>query len=199
MRETSLLRTMTVEEYFRFEEGSQVRHEYVSGELYAMSGATLRHNLIVANIGARLIAAAGDGPCLVVMNDMRVQVADDVYYYPDIVVICAPMAQLDIVATEPCVVVEVTSPSTARTDRGEKLTAYRKLPALRAYLIVDHRRRRVERHWRAGPDDGWQREEIVVEGRVPVPCIDTDLTLDEMYRRVDLPVVGEPDDVEYDI
>ena len=190
---------MTVEEYFRFEEGSEVRHEYVSGELYAMSGATLRHNLIVANIGGRLLAAAGDGPCLVVMNDMRVQVSDDVYYYPDVVVICTPMEQLDIVASEPCVVVEVTSPTTARTDRGEKLTAYKQLPTLQAYLIVDHRRRRVERHWRAGPDDVWQREEIVLEGSVPVPCVDVDLTLDEIYRRVDLPTVGEPDEAEYEI
>ena len=189
---------MTVEEYFRFEEGSQIRHEYVSGELYAMSGVTLRHALIVANIAGRLLAATGDGPCLVVMNDMRVQVSHDVYYYPDVVVICAPMAQLDVTATEPCVVVEVTAPSTARTDRGEKLTAYKQVPTLRAYLIVDHRRRRVERHWRGGPDDVWQREEIVLDGRVPVPCVDTDLTLDEIYRRVDLPAVGEPDEVEYE-
>jgi putative restriction endonuclease len=128
MRETSLLRTMTVEEYFRFEEGSEVRHEYVSGELYAMSGATFRHSTLALNVGTRLHAAVGDGPCSVVMNDMRVQVAHDVYYYPDVVVICAPMAQLDITATEPCVVMEVTSPSTARTDRGEKLTAYKQLP-----------------------------------------------------------------------
>ena len=199
MRETSLLRTMTVEEYFRFEEGSEVRHEYVSGELYAMSGATFRHSTLALNVGTRLHAAVGDGPCSVVMNDMRVQVAHDVYYYPDVVVICAPMAQLDITATEPCVVMEVTSPSTARTDRGEKLTAYKQLPTLRAYLIVDHRRRRVERHWRAGPDDGWQREEIVLEGSVPVPCVDTELTLDEIYRRVDLPAVGEPDELEYEI
>jgi Uma2 family endonuclease len=199
MRETSLLRTMTVEEYFRFEEGSEVRHEYVSGELYAMSGATFRHSTLALNVGTRLHAAVGDGPCSVVMNDMRVQVAHDVYYYPDVVVICAPMAQLDITATEPCVVMEVTSPSTARTDRGEKLTAYKQLPTLRAYLIVDHRRRRVERHSRVGPDDVWQREEIVLEGSVPVPCVDTELTLDEIYCRVDLPAVGEPDELEYEI
>ena len=190
---------MTVEEYFRFEEGSEVRHEYVSGELYAMSGATFRHSTLALNVGTRLHAAVGDGPCSVVMNDMRVQVAHDVYYYPDVVVICAPMAQLDITATEPCVVMEVTSPSTARIDRGEKLTAYKQLPTLRAYLIVDHRRRRVERHSRVGPDDVWQREEIVLEGSVPVPCVDTELTLDEIYRRVDLPAVGEPDELEYEI
>jgi Uma2 family endonuclease len=199
MRETSLLRTMTVEEYFQFEEGSEVRHEYVAGELYAMSGATLRHMAIVANIGTRLHGAAGDGPCWAVMNDIRVRVSHDVYYYPDVVVICAPMSQLDVTVTEPCVVIEVTSPSTARTDRGEKLTAYKEVTMLRAYLIVDHRRRRVERHWRNGTDGVWQREEIVLEGRVSIPCVDTDLTLDEIYRRVDLPAVGEPDEVEYEI
>ena len=199
MRETSLLRTMTVEEYFQFEEGSEVRHEYVAGELYAMSGATLRHMAIVANIGTRLHGAAGDGPCWAVMNDIRVRVSHDVYYYPDVVVICAPMSQLDVTVTEPCVVIEVTSPSTARTDRGEKLTAYKQVTMLRAYLIVDHRRRRVERHWRNGTDGVWQREEIVLEGRVSIPCVDTDLTLDEIYRRVDLPAVGEPDEVEYEI
>jgi Uma2 family endonuclease len=199
MRETSVLRTMTVEEYFQFEEGSQVRHEYVSGELYAMSGATLRHSALALNVGTRLHAAAGDGPCSVVMNDMRVRVAHDVYYYPDVMVICAPMAQLDTTATEPCVVVEVTSPSTARIDRNEKLTAYKQISTLRAYLIIDHRRRRVERHWRIGSDDAWQREEIVLEGRVRVPCVDTDVTLDEVYRRVNLPAVGESDEVEYEI
>ena len=109
------------------------------------------------------------------------------------------MAQLDTTATEPCVVVEVTSPSTARIDRGEKLTAYKQISTLRAYLIIDHRRRRVERHWRIGSDDAWQREEIVLEGRVRVPCVDADVTLDEIYRRVDLPAVGEPDEVEYEI
>ena len=199
MRETSLLRTMTVEEYFQFEEGSQVRHEYVSGELYAMSGATFRHSILALNVGTRLHAAAGDGPCSVVMNDMRVQVSHDVYYYPDVVVICAPMAQLDITAIEPCVVVEVTSPSTARIDRGEKLTAYKQVSTLRAYVIIDHRRRRVERHWRIASDDAWQREEIVLEGRVRVPCVDTDVTLDEIYRRVDLAAVGVPDEIEYEI
>jgi Uma2 family endonuclease len=198
MRETSPLRTMTVEEYFRFDEASQVRHEYVSGELYAMSGATVRHSTIALNVAARLLAAAGDGPCRVVLNDMRLQVAHDVYYYPDVMVICLPMDELDVTAREPCLVAEVTSPSTARIDRGEKLAAYKQLSTLRAYLIIDHRRRRVERHWRAGQDDAWQREEIALEGRVPVPCVDARLTLGEIYRRVDLPAVGEPDEVEYE-
>ncbi len=197
MRETSPLGTMTVEEYFRFEERSPVRHEYVSGELYAMTGGTVRHNRIVRNIGTRLDLAAGDGPCDVFMNDMRLAAANDTYYYPDVMVTCAPLAELDVVAREPCVVVEVTSPSSARIDRGEKLGAYRRIPGLRAYLIVDHRRRRVERHWRDSEGAEWAREEIVSEGRVPVPCLDVELTLDEIYRRVELPAVGEPE-AEYE-
>jgi Uma2 family endonuclease len=188
---------MTVEEYFRFDESSPVRHEYVAGEVYAMSGATVRHGVIALNIGAHLLAASADSACRVVMTDMRVQVADDVYYYPDVVVVCAPVAESDVVVRDPCVVVEVTSPSTARIDRGEKLAAYRSVPALHAYLVVDHRRRRVERHWRDAAGE-WLREEIVGEGRVPVPCLDTEITLHTIYHRVGLPAVGEPESVDYE-
>ena len=191
---------MTVEEYFDFEEHSQIKHEYVAGEVYVMSGATARHNLIGMTIGMRLFEAAGDGPCYVFMNDMRLEAANDRYYYPDVAVVCTPIAELDIVARGPCVVVEVTSTSTARIDRSEKLDAYRRIPTLRAYLIVDHRRRRVERHWHESPTDQWMREEIVGEAQtpIPIPCLDIDLTLDEIYRRVSLPAVGEPATSEYE-
>jgi Uma2 family endonuclease len=200
MRDASALPTMTVEEYVRFEERSPIKHEYVAGEVYAMSGATARHSILAGNIFARLYPAAESGPCHVFMSDMRVQVADDRYYYPDAAVVCTPIAQLDVVARGPCVVVEVTSPSTARVDRGEKLDAYRGIPALRAYLIVDHRRRRVERHWRESPSGAWMREEIVGDAQtpIPVPCLETSLTLDAIYRRVELPAVHEPEVPSYD-
>ena len=198
MRETSPLRTMSVEEYLRFDESSPLRHEYVFGELYAMSGATSRHITITMNVGTRLFAAAGDGPCRVYMNEMRFAVSDEAYYYPDVLVVCTPIGELDVIARDACVVVEVTSPSTGRIDRGEKLDAYRRVPGLMAYLIVDHRRRRVERYWRDSDGDPWRREEVVTEGRVTVPCLDVELTLDEIYRRVELPAVGEPDPVEYE-
>ena len=172
---------MTVEEYFRFEETSPIKHEYVAGEVYAMSGATVRHNRIVGNVFVRLSLAARAGPCDVFVNDMRLEVARDRYYYPDVAIICTPVAESDIVARSPCVVVEVTSSSTARIDRGEKLDAYRSISTLQAYLIVDHRRRRVERHWRGALGDEWHREEIVGEGHVRVPCLDVELTPDEIY------------------
>ena len=189
---------MTVEEYFRFEESSPIRHEYVAGEVYAMTGGTARHGRIVRNIASRLDRAAGDGPCEVFTNDMRLAAANDTYYYPDVMVTCSPLGDLEVIAREPCVVVEVTSPSTARTDRGEKVDRYRHIRGLRAYVIVDHRRRRVERHWRDSNDAEWQYEEVVSERQVTIPCLDVELTLDEIYRRVELPAVGESDAAEYE-
>jgi Uma2 family endonuclease len=132
---------------------------------------------------------------------MRVEVADDRYYYPDVAVVCAPIAELDVVVRDPCVVIEVTSPSTARIDRGEKLDAYRRVPTVLAYLVVDHQRRRVARHWRDTPDREWLHEEIAGDAQLPVavPCLDVSLTLDEIYRRVELPAVHEPETPEYDL
>ena len=189
---------MTVDEYLRFDEQSELRHEYVRGEVYAMSGGTVRHGTIIMNIATRLHSSAGDGPCRVFANNMRVLVDRDIYYYPDVAVLCAALDDSEIFAHDPCVVVEVTSPSTARINRTEKLDAYRQIATLRAYLIVDHRRRRVERHWRDALDAPWQRTEVVADGSIPIPCLDVQLSLDEIYRRVELPAVWEPEPVEYE-
>ena len=197
MTEPDTRRSMTVDEYFLFEESSPLRHEYVAGEVYAMSGGTVRHSRISLNIATRLFSAAGDGPCQAII-EVRLRAADDAYYYPDAMVVCGAISQEDIVIREPCVVIEVTSPSTARIDRGEKLAAYREIPSLRAYLIVDHRRRRVERHWRDDASAAWMREEIVGDGSVAVPCLDAELTLDAIYHRVELTAIAEPEAVEYD-
>ena len=190
---------MTVEEYFRFEERSPIKHEYVAGEVYAMSGATVRHDRIATNVLVRLSLVARPGPCDVFSSDMRVEVARDRHYYPDVTLVCTPIAESDIVARNPCVVVEVTSPGTARIDRGEKLDAYRSISSLQAYLIIDQRRRRVERHSLDATSGEWRREEIVGEGRVRVPCLDVELTLDEIYDRVELPSVGEPEPAGYEV
>lgn len=189
--------TMTVEEYLRFDETSPIRHEYVRGEVYAMSGVTLRHDRIARNVLIALSAAAGDGPCEAFSSDVRLRAADEVFYYTDVTLACGQVAELDVIIADPCVIVEATSPSTARIDRGEKLMAYRAIQSLRAYLIVDHRRRRVERYWRESETTPWQREEVVSGGRVAIPCLDAELTLDQIYRRVELPAVGEPE-AEYD-
>lgn len=181
---------MSVEEYLRFENAAPTKHEYVAGDAYAMTGGTVRHSRIVTNLLMRLGWAARGGRCAV-LTEVKCRTPDDRFYYPDVMVVCTPGRDADTVRRDPCMVVEVTSPSTARVDRGEKLEGYQRISSLQAYLIIDHRRRRVERHWR-DQTGAWRRDEIVETGSVLVPCPEITLTLDEIYEGVQL-VVGEPE------
>lgn len=183
---------MSAEEYLRREERAQVKHEYVAGHVYAMTGATMRHNRIVRNVFAALHSAAGAGPCEVTVNDIKVNVQNDTFYYPDVVVTCTPVDDEALYVHEPCLIVEVTSLSTRATDRREKLLGYGRLPSLQAYLIVDHRRRRVWSYVPDPSDNGLRlRDEITGDGAVSVPCPQTTLTLAAIYAGVTVPAVGE--------
>ncbi len=188
---------LTVEEYLRLEEQADVRHEYVAGAVYAMSGATLRHNLLLLNIARCLHAPAAAAGCNVFVNDVKVRTADDAFYYPDVVVACGVLDDQAVYLREPCLIVEVTSKSTRRTDRHEKLQAYCAMPSVRAYLIVDQRRRWVEAHVR-GTDGVWVRTELSGDDTLALPCPATTLALREVYEGVSLPVVSEPEPWDYD-
>jgi len=189
---------MSLDEFLRFENAHPERHEFVAGEVFAMSGGTLRHSRIIQNISFTLMSRMRGGPCEVHSNIVKVQVGQDRIYYPDVLVLCGRVPGDALVVHEPRVIVEVTSPSTTRADRTDKLDGYRRLTTLETYLIVDQRRRRVDRHWRDG-DTSWQWERYVVDGSVPISRLDTPLTLDQIYEGVDLPRVSEPDTPEYDV
>jgi Uma2 family endonuclease len=187
---------MSVEDYLAFEEEQAERHEYVEGDVYAMTGGTYRHSLIVQNISFRLMERARGGPCSVHTSILKVQIGEERIYYPDVQLVCGRVSGDALVIRDPCLVVEVTSSSTRRIDRREKLEGYRRLSTLKAYFIVEQRRRRVDRHWRES-DGAWMHEEYVVDGEIPVPCIGGVLTLDEIYEGVELPNIAEPEPVEY--
>jgi Uma2 family endonuclease len=182
-------RALTVEEYLRFEETAPVKHEYVAGVVYAMSGARIRHHRIVSNIHGRIWNALRGGTCEVYRDSLKLR-AGDAIYYPDVMVVCQPQDEHAYVVDDACLVVEVTSPSTAATDWREKPVNYKHVPSLRAYLIVDHRRRRVEAHWR--DDAGEWRHAATTEGPIVLPCVDLTLTLDEVYEGVTVVAVSEP-------
>ncbi len=95
----------TVEDYLCIEEASGAKHEYVAGQLYALAGASRRHDRLVMNIAARLWEAAGDGPCVVHSSDVRLRIDDDAVYYPDIQVVCDPQDIVEIYTSSPCLVV----------------------------------------------------------------------------------------------
>jgi Uma2 family endonuclease len=173
----------TVEEYLALEAESTVRHEYVAGMIYAHAGGTTRHNAIAANVLAVLWNAARGGECRVYGSDMMLRATDDVFYHPDMTVVCGDDEAGDeaVYQHAHCLIVEVTSPSTESIDRREKVFTYRKIPSLRAYLVVDQNRRWVERHWRDETGE-WRQGGVADEGFVPIPCPETRLSLDEIYE-----------------
>ena len=186
-----LHRPLTVEEYLDVEDSLAWRHEYVAGETYAMSGESRRHNRIVGNVFARLWADVRGGPCRVSVNGVKLRTAD-VVYYPDVMVACGPEPADPRLEEAPCLVVEVLSPSTERTDRREKAMVYHGIPSLGAYLVVEQECRLVERHWRDA-DGRWRRDTLVERGAIPLPCPPAapPLGLDEIYDGLTLPPAAE--------
>ncbi|HEX7314408.1 MAG TPA: Uma2 family endonuclease [Pyrinomonadaceae bacterium] len=175
--------SLSVAEYLEGEKEAEVRHEYVAGQAYAMAGASARHNRISLNIAGRLNDLLADDECQAFMADMKVRVAPDLVYYPDVVVACDPPGGDAYVRTEPRLVVEVLSPSTERADRHEKLAAYKSCPSVREYALVSQERMLVELHRRVG--DGWETELLTeADERCAFDSVGLTLTLADIYRNV---------------
>lgn len=173
----------SVEEYLELEKSSPDRHEYVGGALYAFAGSSERHNRIALSVAAKLLGASTGGPCRVYMSDVKLRAAEDVIYYPDVMVTCDPDDSDAYVKHLPCVVVEVLSPTTQSVDLREKLLTYRGIPSLRLYLVLSQDERKATAH--SKNDDGsWWTQEQAGTGTVSFPCPEVDLTLDEIYEGI---------------
>jgi Uma2 family endonuclease len=174
---------MTLEQYLELEKEAPIRHEYVGGQLRAMTGATRRHNLIAQNIVFALRQVARGTTCRTYMSEVKVQTPDRVIYYPDVMVTCNPESDDPCVISEPCLLIEVVSHTTEVKDRREKLVAYKTIPTLEAYLIVDQARRRVDRHFR--DDQGeWRRTTVIGDAAIPLPCSNGALAMPDIYEGV---------------
>lgn len=153
MRKGKVLR-LTEAEYLANEETSELRHEFVDGHVFAMTGATEAHGLICMNLSAFLHARLKGKSSRATANDMKVKIeATRSFYYPDIVANCAKFKADSVVATEPVFIVEVLSESTAAIDRREKLIAYQKLPTLAEYMIVHQDQQKVELYRRESENE----------------------------------------------
>src|SRR5258708_7680372 len=129
--------TWTVERYLAFERESDLRHEYLNREIFALAGASLRHNLIAANTLASLHSQLRKRECTVYPSDMRLKVSrTGLYTYPDLSVVCGtPQLEDDHQDTllNPTLIIEVLSPSTESYDRGKKFQHYRTVETLPNY------------------------------------------------------------------
>ncbi len=177
---------ISVEEYLEGERVSEVRHEYVDGQVYAMAGASADHNRIVTNVCGELRERLRGKRCEPFMADMKLKLpAGNVFYYPDLLVACDPSDNAPYFRERPTVVFEVLSPDTERTDEREKRLAYAGIPSLKVYVIMAQHERRltVLRRGRTGP---WKTE--VVEGRnavLKLPEIKVEIPLARIYERTE--------------
>ena len=177
----------TPEQYLEIDRKADYRSEYVNGEILAMAGASREHNLIVTNLVREVSLALRGKPCETYSNDMRVQVNQTRYAYPDLVVACGQPqfidGQLDTL-TNPIVIIEVLSPTTAVDDRSWKFAHYRRLGTLTDYVMLSQFQPFVEHYTRQG--DQWVLTELIrLEAVLHLPSLGCDLPLTAVYERVE--------------
>jgi Uma2 family endonuclease len=144
------------EDYLAWEATQTEKHEFVGGEVFAMAGASDAHVTLSLNLASLLRAHLRGTPCRTYIADMKLHVAAaDAYFYPDVFVTCSAADALRPQdKAEPVLVAEVLSPTTAAYDRGAKFAAYRSLPSLQEYVLIDPEspgvevyRRDASNHW----------------------------------------------------
>ena len=143
---------ITEQQYLHGELQSQIKHEFVQGEVFAMVGASSAHNWISGNIFAELRTHLKGKPCRPYMSDMKVRIAEN-FYYPDVLVDCSDIANDAYFVETPILIVEVMSASTKTYDKTFKLQQYKNIPTLQEYVMVEQNTQLVEVVSRL---DGWQ-------------------------------------------
>ena len=171
-------------EYLEGEELADCKHEYLNGVVYAMAGGTNQHSRIGATILSGLMLKLRGKPYQPWSSDTRIrfQHGDDArFYYPDGSVICHPVDKRALFAENPTVIFEVLSPSTERTDTGEKKDIYLRCKSVQAYVLIHSERVEVTIYTRRA--DGWDAT-IYNEttDTLPLPCIECELPLSEIYE-----------------
>ncbi len=137
--------SLSINDYLQFEAVSTVRHEYVSGRIFAMVGATNAHNIIVSNLHGNIFNTVKTAGCQTYISDMKIKVESlQNFYYPDLMISCERAEPKAVYLLAPSLIVEVLSPSTMDIDRREKLIAYRHIPRLSDYVIIYQDKMRVE-------------------------------------------------------
>ena len=181
---------LTAEDYLVIERNAETKNEYFNGEMFAMAGASRRHNLIVTNIVREVSAQLRDRPCDIYANDMRVKVSPTgLYTYPDVVIACDDIQfeddHEDTLLT-PIVLIEVLSKSTQGYDRFQKFAHYRRLSTLREYLLVAQEQPRVEHYVRQSEKQWLLSESAEYSDVVAMASIGCGLSIKDIYEKVDL-------------
>ena len=188
---SELKRRYTLEEYLALERESDEKHEFWNGEIFAMSGGTLPHDLIMDNVFNRLHSQLIDKDCRVFSSNRQIKVPiAPPYRYADGSVVCGkveaePFNGCDLLVN-PVLLYEVLSPTTEAYDRGLKFTYYKSIPTLKEYLLIAQDRPYVTHFIKRSEQEWTQREYNSLSDIIELFSVDCTLPLSEIYRDVEL-------------
>ncbi|CAD5372624.1 Uma2 domain-containing protein [Rubrivivax sp. A210] len=182
-----LVPRMTLADYLAWENEQPERHEFHRGEIFAMVGARRVHGRVVSNLNRRLAEALDGSFCQVFTEGMKVQIAEDTVLYPDLFVTC-DRADLstEMIFRAPLLVIEVLSPSTQAYNRSKKFALYRRIEALREYILVDPDTRRVE-GFRRNEQSQWVLHDMSDGDTLEAASVGARIALAEVFDGVDPP------------
>lgn len=178
--------------YLAREAEQSTKHEYHDGEVFAMAGASDAHVTVAGNVYMALRNHLRGSPCSVFISDMKLRVEEDnAFFYPDVFVTCAESDRGQSHSkSAPVLVVEVLSPATSAYDRGAKFAAYRKLPTLREYALIDPERLSLDLFRREGDSKRWVLHPIEAGGHVEWASVGLQVPLEALYE--DVPITTGP-------
>ena len=178
--------------YLAWEAEQSTKHEYHDGEVFAMAGASDAHVTVAGNVYMALRNHLRGSPCSVFISDMKLRVEEDnAFFYPDVFVTCAESDRgRSHSKSAPVLVVEVLSPATSAYDRGAKFAAYRKLPTLREYALIDPERLSLDLFRREGDSKRWVLHPIEAGGHVEWASVGLQVPLEALYE--DVPITTGP-------
>lgn len=173
---------LSVDDYLSGERSSEVRHEYIGGNVYSMAGASEEHNVVTGNLFIATASHLRGRPCRAFMTDMKVRLeiaGDDLFYYPDLMVACDPRDTDRYFKRYPSVLIEVLSPDTERTDRREKFLSYQRIETLETYILIAQDRLEVTVFRRS---NDWQPELLRAPGDLlNIPHLDFQMPVSSIY------------------
>ncbi len=178
---------LSMQDFLRWENEQQERHEFYRGDVFAMVGVRRVHGAVSGNLFAAFRQHLKGTPCAAFTESLKVQIADDAIVYPDVFVTCdSADLRTDMLFKAPVLVVEVLSDSTAAYDRGLKFSLYRRLPSLREYLLVDPEARTVE-VFRRNAQGVFELHDQTGADALRLDAIDLTLSMTEVFDGVEPP------------
>lgn len=185
------VRYISRQDYLERERKAAHKSEYYRGEIFAMAGASVTHNLIAANLLRHLGNVVVPRGCRVYPSDLRVACPSGLYTYPDVTMICGEHEFDDDrrdTLTNPHVLFEILSETTEAYDRGKKFQLYRTISSLRSYVLIDQSSPLVFRYDRQGDADHWLLTfSSGLDAVLELPDFEFAVPLQQIYENVEFP------------